>query len=361
MTRTSHPYHMYDAIRGQPEAFARVVERTEAAVEPCARRLASCGRRFLVGIGTSYHAAQVGEYLMRAYAGGVPVQAVHAFDFALYGPTLRPDDAVIGVSHRGTKRYSVAALARAREAGCATVLITGDGGAPGGAKSDFTFYTVPQEQSSAHTISYATAIAVLATLADHLGQQAGNCRPLGSALLAGEIPAALRTALDTEQQMRSLAEASVGRRRIWLAGGGPAAVAAGEIALKIKETSYLQAEGMSAETMLHGPLQGTEAEDLFVLIAPQGPAQPRTVELAGAIRALGAPLAVVSDGAQEALQRYATAWCTVPRVPEPLASLTCVVPLQLFAYHLALARGTNPDAFRLNDPRFKRAYELTKL
>lgn len=352
---------MYDAIHGQPDAFARVAGRTEAAVEPCVTRLASCRRLFLIGIGTSYHAAQVGEYLMRAYAAGLPAQAVHAFDFALYGPALRPEDAVIGVSHRGTKRYSVTALNRAREARCVTVLITGEGGAPGGAAADFTFYTVPQERSSAHTISYTAAVAVLATLADHLAQRQGAGRPFGVAALTREIPASLRAALETEPQMRSLAAGSLDRRRIWLAGGGPAAVAAAEIALKIKETSYLQAEGMSAETMLHGPLQGTEADDLFVLIAPDGRAQARTIELAGAIGALGARMAVVSDGTANGLRQHAAAWCTVPAVPEPLAALTCVIPLQLFAYHLALARGTNPDAFRLDDPRFKRAYEIASL
>ncbi len=120
-----------------------------------------------------------------------------------------------------------------------------------------------------------------------------------------------------------------------------------EVALKIKETSYLQAEGMPTETMLHGPFQCVEAEDLFVLVAPSGAARERTLEVAELAEEIGAPCVVVGDDP--------TAELAVPGVPEPFSALTCLVPLQFFAYHLALARGTNPDGFRADDPRFARA------
>ncbi|HLJ61165.1 MAG TPA: SIS domain-containing protein [bacterium] len=357
--RANHPYFMYDAIQGQPDAFSRVSDRTEAATEAFVERLASCARLFLVGIGTSYHAAQIGEYLVGAYGGGLPVRAVHAFDFALYGPALARDDAVLGISHRGTKRYTAASLARAAEAGCFTMLITGEDGPTGAAHADVTLHTVPQERSSAHTISYIGAVSTLATVADQLGGRRTGRRPLGSAFLRTDVPEALRTALGTEPSVAVEARARVGRRRIWLAGGGPGAVTAQEAALKIKETSYLQAEGMSVEAMLHGPFQCAEPEDLFVLIAPQGPAQTRVADLAAAVGAIGAGLFVVGDGSVEPPPGAGV--CTVPRVPEPLAALTCVVPLQLFAYHLAMARGTNPDGFRLQDARFAQAYARVTL
>src|SRR5262249_44961288 len=125
--RTGHPYYMYEAILAQPEAFALSIRRNEEALARVAERLASCGQLYLVGIGTSYHAAQIGVYLLRAYAPETPVAALHAFDFTLYGPQLRATDAVLVVSHRGNKRYSLAALERARAAGCFTVLVTGEG------------------------------------------------------------------------------------------------------------------------------------------------------------------------------------------------------------------------------------------
>lgn len=349
--RHEHPFLMYDSILVQPEAFSEVIGRNEAAVEHFAEELASGDRLFLIGIGTSYHAALVGEALFRNYGGGISGQALHSFDFTLYGPRLTSKDRVICISHRGNKRYTVAALARAREAGCHTALITGEGGAPD-ASADLVFRTVGQEKSPAHTVSYTSTIALLALLSERVGRQRTGSGSFSNNFLAEEVPAALRAALETEAEVAALARENHGRRRIWLVGGGPNAITASEMSLKIKETSYLQAEGMSTEAMLHGPFQCVEAEDLFVLLAPEGAARERTVELAEAASKVGAPYLVVSDGTPESLRGGAGGWVLVPPVPEPFTALTCLVPLQLFAYHLALARGTNPDSFRTDDPRF---------
>jgi glucosamine--fructose-6-phosphate aminotransferase (isomerizing) len=164
----------------------------------------------------------------------------------------------------------------------------------------------------------------------------------------------LRAALGTEDEVAALARQHVGRRRIWLVGGGPSAVTATETALKIKETSYLQAEGMSTETMLHGPFQCVEADDLFVLIAPSGAAMERTLEIAELAEEVGVPCLILGDD-ETGTYPAAADVLRVPEVPEPFSAMSCIVPLQLFAYHLALARGTNPDSFRVDDPRFARA------
>jgi glucosamine--fructose-6-phosphate aminotransferase (isomerizing) len=351
--RSRHPFHMYDAIFAQPEAFVRVLEKNGAAVDGFAAGASSCERLFLVGIGTSYHAARIGEHLLREYGGGLDVRAIHAFDFALYGPNLAPGDCVVGVSHRGTKRYTARALERALKPGCRTALVTGEGGAVS-VETDAVFRTVAQEKTAAHTMSYAAAISILAHLAGRIGYHRTSSEALDEGLLRGELPAALRAALGAEEQVASLAREHVGRRRIWLLGGGPSAVTAGEVALKIKETSYLQAEGMSTETMLHGPFQCVEAEDLFVLIAPAGVAQERTLEVAELAAEVGGACLIVGDGTPDPPQGTADL-LAVPEAPEPFSALTCLVPLQLFAYHLALARGTNPDNFRADDPRFARA------
>jgi glutamine---fructose-6-phosphate transaminase (isomerizing) len=350
--REGHPFHMYDAILSQPEAFASVLAKNEAAVDEFAAGASSCGRLFIVGIGTSYHAARIGEHLFREYGGGIDVRAVHSFDFALYGPDLAPGDCVVGVSHRGTKRYTAQALRRAREAGCRTALVTGDGTVS--VEAGAVFRTVAQERSSAHTVSCTTAVAVLAHLAWRVGYHRTGSEAVGEELLREYLPAALREALGAEERVEQLAREHVRRRRIWLLGGGPSAVTAEEVALKIKETSYLQAEGMSTETMLHGPFQCVEAEDLFVLVAPSGAAQERTLEVAELVDEVGGACLIVGDGAVDPL-RERRRLLGVPGVPEPLSALTCLVPLQLFAYYLALARGTNPDSFRAEDPRFARA------
>jgi glutamine---fructose-6-phosphate transaminase (isomerizing) len=358
--RTKHPFYMYDAMQEEPEAFAAVAARSFAAAEAVAARLAECDRLYLVGIGTSYHAALAGEHLVRAYGGGVPVQAAHAFDFALYGPPLGPRDAVITVSHRGTKRYTRDALRRARGAGCPTVVVTGEG-PDDRAEADVVLQTVPQERSSAHTVSYAGAVAALAVLAVQVGATRLGRPAVDSGLLRRAVPAAVRGALALESDIAEHARGLASSPRIWLVGGGPGAVAASEGALKIKETSYMTAEGMSAEAMLHGPFQCSEPEDLFILIAPAGPAQSRVADVAGAVREIGARFVVVDDGTATIPADGSAARWSVPSVPEPFAALTCAVPLQLFSYHLALTRGTNPDSFRLEDPRFARAYRRVTL
>lgn len=344
--RERHPYHMHDAILAQPEAFGRAVGRNEEAVERFASEVAGCGRLFLAGLGTSHHAAQVGEHLMRAYGGGVDAHAANSFDLVLYGPGLSAEDCVVAVSHRGSKRYTARALERAREAGCRTALVTGEN-ASVSVPANAVFETVPQERSSAHTVSYTSAVGVLALLAGRIGRRRTGEETLPDGLLREEMPAALRASLDTEDGVEGVAREHVGRRRIWLLGGGPSAVTAREVALKIKETSYLQAEGMPTETMLHGPFQCVEADDLFVLVAPSGAARERTLEVAELAEEVGGPYVIVGDDPAAEL--------VVPEVPEPFSALTCLVPLQFFAYHLALARGTNPDSFRAEDPRFARA------
>jgi glutamine---fructose-6-phosphate transaminase (isomerizing) len=344
---------MYDAIFAQPEAFVRVLEKNGTAVDKFAAGASSCERLFLVGIGTSYHAARVGEHLFRGYGGGLDARAIHSFDFTLYGPELTPRDCVVGVSHRGTKRYTARALERASASGCRTALVTGEG-ASVSVEAGAVFSTVAQERSAAHTMSYTAAVSVLAHLAGRIGHHRTGSGTLPEAFLRNELPAALGAALGAEERVASLAREHLTRRRIWILGGGPSAVTAEEVALKIKETSYLQAEGASTEMMLHGPFQCVEAEDLFVLIAPAGAAQERTLEVAELAAEIGGSCLFVGDGTTHPPQGTAEL-LAVQEVPEPFSALSCVVPLQLFAYHLALARGTNPDNFRADDARFARA------
>jgi glucosamine--fructose-6-phosphate aminotransferase (isomerizing) len=360
--RLKHPFHMYEAIQAQPDAFGAVASGNEAAAAQfAAAASAGCERLFVCGIGTSYHAALSSEHLMRSFGGGMTARAWHSFDFALYGPELTNRDCVIAVSHRGSKIYTAQSLNRAREAGCTTALITGRGAGVEPAVADAVFYTVDQEKSSAHTVSYVGALAVLAVLAEQFGRHRSGASGLPEGFLFKGVAEAMRAALGLEDEVATFARQHAERRRIWLAGGGPGGITAQEIALKIKETSYIAAEGMPVETMLHGPLQCAEDDDLFILIAPESAAQERVGQLAQAVQVIGAPYVVVSDGSANGLWNGSAAIWSVPAVAEPFTVLTCLVPLQLFAYHLALARGTNPDSFRLEDPRFAKARDLVQL
>ena len=281
---------MYNHIAAQPTAFANVVERNRAPLAKLSENASKARKILLIGIGTSYHAAQIGGHLLRVFAPAVACEVWHSFDFCLYGPQLSNGDLVVAVSHRGAKTYTLRALERATEAGCSTAMITGQAAPPPPMELS-VFETVEQEQSSAHTISHVGAVGVLAEwirqLADH--------PMLNPDLLDELIPSALSTALATEDQMACWAETHSAARRIWLVGAGPTEITANEIALKIKETSYLQAEAFSIEVLLHGPFQCCEPDDLLVLLMPGEAARPRMLELTSMIKAVGSKCVLITD------------------------------------------------------------------
>lgn len=223
-------------------------------------------------------------------------------------------------------------------------------------------------------MSLTASVAVLWALAVAAGLEAGRAGAPGSpgerareaaAAIeesAAAVEGALAAALETESAVRSVAPLCLDARRIWLAGGGPGAVVAEETALKIKETSYLQAEGMPVETMIHGPFQCVEPEDVFVLVAQEGPSRPRVDQFRRMVHEVGAPAVIVTDGDIDLESGYPRErWIRVPRVPEPLSGLVSLVPLQLLSYHLALMKGTDPDGFRQEDPRFAAAKSAVSL
>jgi glucosamine--fructose-6-phosphate aminotransferase (isomerizing) len=345
-------------IQEQPDAFANAVTRNRAALGAFAAKAAGLERLYVVGIGTSWHAALMAEHFMREFGGGMQTIAVHSFDFVLYGPSLTERDAVVVVSHTGRKSYSVDALERATDSPTLVALVAGESGAELHDGVEHLFVTVPPEGSATYTYSYTSALAVLAELAARIGAIRSGTASMDGSLLTETVPGALRAALDSEDQARELAARHRGARRIWLSGSGPAGVTALEVALKIKEAAYLMAEGIPTEQMLHGPFQSVDPADLMVLIAPQGPGQARTADLAAEAKEIGLDVIVVSDGSWSG---PADSLITVPPVPESLAAITTLVPLQLFAYWLAIESGTNPDRFRLDDERFARAFALATL
>ena len=342
--RDAHPYHMYESITAQPAVFASVIAENSQQIEPVRQKLRSCKRIFFVGTGTSFHAAQAGQYLFSAGGGNPDSWAMSAFNFALYPPRLSREDCVVVLSHRGTKTYSVAALKHAREAGAKTLLITGKSATTQKALADDVFHTSEQENSSAHTISYTSALAILCALAEERFD-------------ASAMAEVLQHGLGLEDKMKAVAEIMKDCRRIWIAGGGPSEISAQEIALKMKETSYMQAEGLGTETLLHGPFQSVEASDFFILIAPDGKAQERTLELIPAIKEVGAKYMVIGNEPPKNPDH----WYEAPHVAEQYSTLSCLIPLQLLTYHLALVKKTNPDNFRLDDPRFAAINKFIKL
>ena len=340
--RTHHPYFMYDAIVGQPEAIRSVIASQRERCAEVASVLSSKRRIYLVGIGTSWHAALVGASILD---GGPEAFAWNSFEFCVSPPRVTPDDAVIVVSHRGTKRSSYDALDVANSLGAYTVAITSTDPGPRILVAHDGIRTVQQERSAAFTISYTTALTVLAML--NLGM-AGRLDDPTNGLDA--LPGQIDDILGGEEDVRALIGENHSRRRFISAGWGANQANAYEVALKIKETSRADCEGFQTEHLLHGPFCSLDSDCLLTLIAPAGEDRGRSVDVAEAARELGTPVWALTNRSDDELAEAGAVNFPLPNCPAYLMPIASVVPLQLFTYHLALARGKHPDLFQQDDP-----------
>ncbi len=359
--RAAHPYHMYDAIRQQPELIARLLETQKELIEPAADAAASRRRLILAGIGTSYHAAQVGEHFLRHLSGGrITALVEQSFELVHYPLALGPDDAVIAISHRGWKNYSVQAVQRARAAGALTIAITGRDGGEGIRAADFVLTTCEQEASFAHTKSYTTALAALATLAIRVAERRGVLAGAAAAYAALQrVPKAMRDALACEEPARAAAQQIAARERWIFVGAGPNWATAREGALKVKETSYIAAEGFETEQFLHGPLAELDSRAALVALLTGGPGDDRALQVLRAAGELGVlRVAVASSGAADT---PAERRIEVPGVEEWLSPFVHVVPVQFLGYYVALERRSNPDTGREDQSNHARARQHYKL
>src|SRR5712692_38039 len=347
--RMAHPYHMYEAIQQQPELIARLLQTEGALIERAADAAALRKRFVLVGIGTSYHAAQVGEHFLRHLTGGRAIALVEqSFELVHYPLALGRDDAVIAISHRGWKNYSIQAVQRARAAGALTIAVTGREGGDGIRAAEFVLATCEQEASFAHTKSYTTALAVLAAFAIRLAERRDALADATTRVALERIPEAMRVALHCEAIAREAARQIAPRQRWFFVGTGPNWASAREGALKVKETSYIAAEGFETEQFLHGPLAEMDSRAALVALLPGGPGDGRAQSVLRAAGELGAlRVAVAARGVADA---PAESRIEVPAVEEWLSPFVQVVPIQLLSYYAALERGCNPDTGREDQP-----------
>ena len=295
-------------IRSQPEALGRMVavDITEAA-----KSVATWQRLWLIGTGTSEHAAMIGARMFQD--AGVDAHAIPAMHFACWPPQLRPGDAAVVITHTAETAYALAARERALAAGMSVLPITRIGGG-----LPDSIETVEKETSETYTVSYTTTLLLLARLAGSLGSSVFTDEAIA------RVPDAARAAL---------ADSGVGgieqpQRLLVLTGAGIAAASAREGALKLREAARFPAEAYDAEFLLHGnavPLTG--ADHLVILTPPQDD----NGFLSGVARvadAAGLPVTRVAEPAD---------------LPPPLAQIPLTVRLQLLALRFSEERGQDPD------------------
>jgi glutamine---fructose-6-phosphate transaminase (isomerizing) len=301
----------------QPDELRRLLGDREPA-RAAAERIA--GRRtWLVGIGTSWHAAHHGAWMLRE--AGVDAAALHAADVAPYAPRFDADEAVIVLSHTGHTGYTAQTLEAAREAGCAVVHVTGIG-----AGGDVE--TVTPESSYAYTASHTGALLRLAQIAGALGAALDDLEPVADAVAR---------VLDAPNPVSEPPE-----RLLELMGAGPNGWTAQEGALKVREAAYVVTEGLSSEQFLHGPSVALDHRDTLVALDGGGPAATRTEAIATAMETIGVRVVRIAER----------------DLGEALSVFPLTVWVQRIALDLAEARGVSPDRFRYEeDPRREQAIE----
>jgi glucosamine--fructose-6-phosphate aminotransferase (isomerizing) len=339
---------MYQTMHRQPADLRRLLAADGwAAAAEAAERLAPARRVYVVGIGTSYHAAQMGEWLLRA--AGRDARAVSSFDFALYPETypIGADDAVIVMAHSGVKTYSTRSLERAAQAG-AVRLSVGSLTAehPG---SQQVLRTVEREKSAAFTASHLGAMTVLAQIATSLD----------AALRADleRLPDLVEAALTRHDEVEPVAR-DAATRRVYAVGAGPNATSATEAVIKVREAAQGWIDGLPIEQFLHGPLVAVNADDVAVVVNVAGAASERVGDIVRVLDAIGARLWLVGRGVAALPSSRVF---TLPDLPEVLSPLLTVVPMQMLAYEMAVVRGIHPDLFRRDDPTYAAALQLLKL
>lgn len=348
---------LYRSIHAQPQAVRDLLSDGDSPAR-AARKLAQAKRVFLPGIGTSYHAAVVGEYLLRL--AGADAWAMRSFEFVHYPRPLRADDAVIVISHRGSKLHGQQAVERALAAGVITIGITGKNSKMAG--PDPIIETVEQDPSSTHSISYVGALTRLGQIAASLARECGNAaqaRRIEQGL--ARLPALMEGILAREDEVRGIAqEAAAHNRRLYYMGAGPNAVTAPEGALKAKEAAYVTAEGFELEQAIHGPQVAFEQNDLLIPISVSGGARERMMDFLAATHEIGSRVWLIGDPpAPEASAWFdGDAWSRfslgeIADLPEELTPLLTALPVQLLAEFLAAARGTNADSFRADQEAYK--------
>lgn len=326
-------------IREQPEVLSRLLDVERTSVIRLARKLRR--RRpaavFLAARGTSDNAALYGHYLFETVLG-IPSGLASPSVVTIYRkvPRLR-GTLVLGLSQSGRSSDIVRYLEAARAAGARTVAITNDALSPlARAAHDSLLLHAGVERSVAATKTYTAQLALLSLL---VAAMAGDHTLLDDHY---RLPRWVDRALREEDAVRPLALRLRGVHRCIVTSRGYNFATAREAALKLKETAHVAAEALSSADLLHGPIAVVGPRFPVIMIAPPGAPRPHLVRVARRLAAQGARIVAVSSGGGFDAAPYGLLR-TPGKVTEILTPHVYIVPLQLLAYHLALARGFDPD------------------
>ena len=309
------------------------------------RGLVQARRIILTGCGTAWHAGLIGEYLLEDLAR-IPCEVEYASELRYRNPIIEPGTAVIAISQSGETADTLAALREVRDKGATTLGIVNVVGSAVARETDAGVYLhVGPEIGVASTKAFVGQVAVLTMLAIQLGRHRHLSQD-ASALMVGalsRVPQQIEQVLKQSDHIRQVAEDCLDQEHWLFLGRGYNYPVALEGALKLKEISYVNAEGMPAAEMKHGPIALISDGMPAVFIATRSSQYDKIIGNIEEVRSRGGRIIAVATEGDQRIHEVADDVFTVPDAPEPLQPLLTVVPLQLLAYHTAVLRGCNVD------------------
>ena len=303
-------------------------------------------RILILGCGTSWHAGLVAEYLFESLAR-IPVEVEYASEFRYRNPIIRDTDVVLAISQSGETADTLAAIRSAKDAGAHIFGVCNVVGSSIARETDAGAYThAGPEIGVASTKAFTAQVAVLTAMALHVGRRLGRVDDgVFMRLVSGldNIPGLVEQCLESAPAIGEIAKLFAGAENALYLGRGYQFPVALEGALKLKEISYIHAEGYPAAEMKHGPIALIDEDMPVIFIATQDDVYEKVVSNIQEVKARGGQiLAIVTEGDTQ-VKSLADHTVEVPRAHEALAPLLTAIPMQLLSYHIALLRGCNVD------------------
>lgn len=310
------------------------------------KQLLQAKRIVVIACGTSWHAGLVGEYLIEDLAR-IPVEVEYASEFRYRNPMIGKDDVVLAISQSGETADTLAAIQLAKESGALVLGICNVAGSSISRETHAGVYThAGIEIGVASTKAFTAQVTVLTMIATLIGKEKGLLSDQRFSQLIKElsdVPGKIEKILEQNEEFKRIAEIYKDASNALYLGRGVSFPVALEGALKLKEISYIHAEGYPAAEMKHGPIALIDENMPVVFIATRDGSYEKIVSNIQEVKARnGVVIAIVSEGDQ-ILREMADHVIEIPVTDESLVALTAVVPLQLIAYHIALMRGCDVD------------------
>jgi glucosamine--fructose-6-phosphate aminotransferase (isomerizing) len=338
------PQSIKDTFRGRIKSdFSDIRLGGLSQVMP---KLIKAKRIITVACGTSWHAGLVGEYLLEEYAR-IPVEVEYGSEFRYRNPIIHKDDIVIAISQSGETADTLAAIEIAKKAGATVLGICNVVGSSIPRETDAGVYThAGPEIGVASTKAFTAQVTVLNMLAYILGKERGIIEHKKFNYLVEQlstVPEKISELLKLNDQIKKIAELYKNASNFLYLGRGYQFPVALEGALKLKEISYIHAEGYPAAEMKHGPIALIDENMPVVFIATKDKTYDKIISNIQEIKARkGIVIAVVTKG-DEHIKKMADHVIEIPDIDESLTPLLSVIPLQLLSYHIAVLRGCNVD------------------